>query len=114
MNFSGGGVLKTTKKTAHLNAGPFYMFHNSWYLRSAYLKKGLLDNFHHFNNAVEYCDPAHLAAGVGHPCRRMFAPADADRETAGLFEFVRSFQDNWRDGVKDKSAGKCRKLAIPV
>lgn len=104
--FNGGGVLKTTKKTKWLNEGPFYVFHNSWYLRSAYMKKGLLDNFHHFNNAMAYCDPARHPPGVGDPGRRMFAPNSAKIAAPGLFEFPFSFQEAWRDGVKD---GETRK-----
>lgn len=104
--FNGGGVLKTTKKVKWLNEGPFYVFHNSWYLRSAYLKKGLLDNFHHVNNAVVYCDPAQHPPGVGDPCRRMFAPNSAEMTYSGMFKFPLSFQDSWRDGAKDNGARK--------
>ena len=99
--FHGGGVLKTTKKAKWLNEGPFYVFHNSWYLRSAYLKKGLLDNFHHVNNAVVYCDPARHPPGVGDFSRRMFAPNSAEVAGSGMFEFPLSLQEAWRDGVKD-------------
>ena len=108
--YHGGGVLKTTKYVDHLNEWPFYVFHNSWYLRSAYLKKGLLDNFHHFNNAMAYCDPARHPPGVGDPCRRMFAPNSAEMGDDGRFAFTYSFYEAWRDGVEDDE--ERRPLAI--
>ena len=69
---NGGSVLKTTKKEQWLNNQPFYVFHNSWYLRSSFMKKGLLQHFHHFSNAIEFCDPANHPPGVGQVDRRMF------------------------------------------
>ena len=69
---NGGSVLKTTKKKKWLNDHPVYVFHNSWYLRSSFMKKGLLRQFHHFNNAIEFCDPANHPPGVGQIDRKMF------------------------------------------
>lgn len=69
---NGGSVLKTTTKERWLTDKPVYMFHNSWYLRSSFMKKGLLRGFHHFNNAIEFCDPANHPPGVGQIGRRMF------------------------------------------
>ena len=69
---NGGSVFKTTNVEKWLNNDPVYVFHNSWYLRSSVMKKGRLRNFHHFNNAIEFCDPANHPPGVGQPDRRMF------------------------------------------
>lgn len=69
---NGGSVLKTTTHDQWVNTLPVYVFHNSWYLRSSYIKKGLLRKFGHFNNAIEFCDPANHPPGVGQVGRRMF------------------------------------------
>lgn len=34
-----------------------YIFNNSWYTRSFVIKKSNINNFHHFNNAYQFCDP---------------------------------------------------------
>lgn len=75
--FSGGAVFKGSKvddgdEDDFLPSNPVYAFHNSWYLRSAYIKKGKLRHFKHFNNAISYCDPRDHPEGVGDPYRKMF------------------------------------------
>lgn len=74
--FNGGAVFKASKvkkgkEALYLPEHPVYVFHNSWYLRSAYLKKGKVGNFRHFNNAIDYCDPRDYPPGVGDPYREM-------------------------------------------
>ncbi|MEM9059507.1 MAG: hypothetical protein AAGD13_03515 [Pseudomonadota bacterium] len=50
---SGGGFFKTRKKSKQITAhGPHYFFNNSAYIRTGYIKKGVLKDFHHFNNAI--------------------------------------------------------------
>lgn len=36
---------------------PFYVFHNSWYLRCFVTKQSKTRRLKHFNNAVQFCDP---------------------------------------------------------
>lgn len=51
---SGGGFFKTRKKWKQIRAhGPHYFFNNSAYIRTGYLKKGILKEFYHFNNAIQ-------------------------------------------------------------
>jgi len=49
----GGGVLKLDKKVREgVRNGPWYLFHNSWLLRSTYARTGRIANFLHANNAI--------------------------------------------------------------
>lgn len=73
----GGAVLKLDKKKrVTAKPGPHYVFNNSWYLRAAYIKNGAISNFHHINNAVQYCRTAdhgsHDDVPLCSPTRRMF------------------------------------------
>ncbi|AZV77850.1 right-handed parallel beta-helix repeat-containing protein [Parasedimentitalea marina] len=52
----GGAVFKLPSKQKS-SEGSHYIFNNSFYLRSAYIKKKELRNFWHFNNAIQYCKP---------------------------------------------------------
>ena len=49
----GGGVFKPPR--APKPDGPHYVFHNSWYMRSSYIKKKGFRRFLHLNNAIQYC-----------------------------------------------------------
>jgi hypothetical protein len=53
----GGSVLKLLGGADTEADGPHYIFHNSWYLRSSYIKGQHIRNLSHFNNAALYCDP---------------------------------------------------------
>ena len=53
---AGGGVFKFQGRVDPAVA-PHYVFNNSWYLRSSYIKKKRLSSFLHTNNAIAYCDP---------------------------------------------------------
>jgi hypothetical protein len=73
---AGGALLKTSTvkigdEERKLTKDPVYVFNNSWYLRSTYMKKGKLRNFNHFNNAIEYARPEYHPAGVVDPDQRM-------------------------------------------
>jgi hypothetical protein len=48
----GGAVFK--ENSGSLPTKPVYVFHNTWYLRSSYVKAGRVANLQHFNNAVVY------------------------------------------------------------
>lgn len=87
--FNGGGVFKANKikrrdmEGRRLPNRPVYVFHNSWYLRSSYVKKGKLRKFNHFNNAIEYARPGSYAPGIINPHRDMFGK-DFTREWTRL------------------------------
>jgi hypothetical protein len=49
---AGGAVWKVHAKT--FNDAPIWFFHNTLYLRSAYIKKGRLTKFSHVNNAIAF------------------------------------------------------------
>ncbi len=77
---SGGAVFKTNNipddmELRRLPSRPVYVFHNSWYLRSSYVKKGKLRKFNHFNNAIEYASAEVHGPDVVKPTRRMFGDA---------------------------------------
>ena len=57
----GGGVLKLDKKVREdVQNGPWYLFHNSWLLRSTYARTGRIANFLHANNAIHYARPGEV------------------------------------------------------
>ncbi len=72
----GGGVFKTPKERLKL-ARPHYVFHNSFNLRSDYIRNWVLNDFHHFANAIRYGrqgEPAY--DGRGNFFGNVAAPAD--------------------------------------
>ena len=52
---TGGAVFKLPKHQ-RVSEGMHYIFNNSWFLRAPIIKKKMLQNLWHFNNAVEYAD----------------------------------------------------------
>lgn len=78
--YNGGGVIKANKikrkeEDSLLMQHPTYMFNNSWYLRSSYVKKGKLRHFNHFNNAIDYAKPDDHPSGVVKTDRKMIGSA---------------------------------------
>jgi hypothetical protein len=63
-NQYGGAVFKLPP-TVEPVSGKHYVFHNSWFLRSSYIKKKRLSRFYHFNNAIEYCNPGNHGSFEG-------------------------------------------------
>lgn len=63
---NGGAVLKFAQRrnTDRFPTAPFEMFHNSWYLRQQYLKKGTTARLHHRYNVIAYAHPANLPVGM--------------------------------------------------
>lgn len=55
---TGGAVFKFPGKIRDV-VGPIYVFNNSWYLRSSYIKKKKIQRFYHWDNAMAYCLPEH-------------------------------------------------------
>lgn len=98
---TGGAVFKATKakKRSHeilrLPDHPVYVFHNSWYLRSAYIKKGALKHFHHFNNAIEYARVAYHPPGVVQPDRKMIGVGRPDPQCDGPADPQEPFTTEW-------------------
>ena len=97
---SGGAVIKASKvkkekEDLYLPKDPVYLFHNSWYLRSAYMKDGKLRKFNHFNNAIEFADAARHAPGTVDPLRRMIGPGAADPLCDDPFEAPETFTTEW-------------------
>jgi hypothetical protein len=97
---SGGGVLKTSKverdeEARYLASFPTYMFNNSWYLRSSYMKKGKLKNFAHFNNAIEYAAPEYHTPGVVDLDRKMIGVGGPDPRCDGPAEPDDGFTTDW-------------------
>ena len=72
----GGRVLKF-RKPKHTPPGqglpgPVYVFNNSWYLRASVTKDGMVREFSHWNNAIEYCRR-------GDPIDGACSPTDANK-----------------------------------
>jgi hypothetical protein len=67
---NGGAVFKETKKP--FPTEPTYAFHNTWYLRSTYVKKGRIPGLLHFNNAVVYARSADHPPGLVDDDKPMF------------------------------------------
>ena len=65
----GGAVFKDNPKSP---TAPVYVFHNTWYLRSSYIKGGRVANLEHFNNAIVYARAADHAAGLVDDEKPMF------------------------------------------
>ncbi len=84
-----GAVWKTPrdpKPTTGLN----YVFHNSFYLRSKYIKKKRLRNIRHFNNAIQYCTQSDFSNGACDGPVGFFGDIAASGEGA-------RFTKEWRD-----------------
>lgn len=47
--------------------GPFYIFHNSVFMRSSYVKTGYVENLRHYNNALSICRSGDLCSADRHP-----------------------------------------------
>jgi hypothetical protein len=69
--FSGGAVFKLAADPGR-TLGPMYVFNNSWYLRSAYIKDGAISDFQHSNNAIQFCT---IATTVCDPSKSFFGKA---------------------------------------
>ena len=67
---NGGAVFKETKKP--FPTEPTYVFHNTWYLRSTYVKKGRIPGLVHFNNAIVYARSADHPPGLVDDDKPMF------------------------------------------
>jgi hypothetical protein len=53
-SYNGGAVWKCPRNPLPA-PGYMYVFNNSFYIRSPYIKKKRLRNFKHFNNAIQFC-----------------------------------------------------------
>lgn len=97
---AGGAVIKTNKvddediETA-LPQHPYYVFHNSWYLRAPLMKKGRLRHFRHFNNAICYARAEHHPEGVVDLGRRMIGVGVPDPRCEGDAEPEKPFTTEW-------------------
>lgn len=94
----GGGVLKLDKKVREdVQNGPWYLFHNSWLLRSTYARAGRIANLLHANNAIHYARPGEVAgidpAFLG---RDFFGDADYHHERSDYQERER-FTTAWHE-----------------
>jgi hypothetical protein len=67
---NGGAVFKENKKG--FPTEPTYVFHNTWYLRSTYVKQGRLPGLVHFNNAIVYARSADHPPGLVDDDKPMF------------------------------------------
>ena len=67
---NGGAVFKETEEP--FPTEPTYVFHNTWYLRSTYVKKGGMPGLVHFNNAIVYARAAHHPPGLVDDDKPMF------------------------------------------
>lgn len=97
---AGGSVIKSSKvnegdEERFLPQHPVYVFNNSWYLRSTYLKKGKLRHFQHFNNAIDYAREAHHPPGVVDLDRRMIGVGERDLRCDGPGEPEEPFTTDW-------------------
>lgn len=98
----GGAVFKLEKRHKG-TGGMHYVFNNSYYLRSAYIKKNRLQNLAHFNNAILYCAADDHGAGTCYE-RGFFGGALGDSDdnppefnkdwTAHNIRFFNDFVDN--------------------
>jgi hypothetical protein len=77
----GGAVFKKSGKA--LPDEPVYVFHNTWYLRSTYIKEGRLPNLFHFNNAILYARAADHPPGLVDDNKPMFGADYLDAWEAG-------------------------------
>ncbi|WP_349591968.1 hypothetical protein [Thalassospira sp. NFXS8] len=64
---NGGAVFKFGKDPDALPTLPFECFHNSFYLRQQYVKKGTTRNWRHRRNVLGYADSAELPPGLMTP-----------------------------------------------
>jgi hypothetical protein len=67
---NGGAVFKENK--GPFPTKPVYAFHNTWYLRSTYVKKGRIPGLVHFNNAIVYARAADHPPGLVDDEKPMF------------------------------------------
>lgn len=67
----GGRVYKFRRRHETPNdmglPGPVYAFNNSWYLRIRVAKQGVIRNFKHWNNAIEYCRSGDIPGDICSP-----------------------------------------------
>lgn len=88
-NQNGGAVWKAASNPRPAE-GENALFHNSFFVRSKYIKKRYLRGIRHFHNAIQYCDPAH-------------DPADTCSAVPSFFGKLNStdpqkhFTKRWRD-----------------
>jgi hypothetical protein len=85
---NGGAVFKETKEPYPTE--PTYVFHNTWYLRSTYVKKGRIPRLVHFNNAIVYARSADHPPGL----------VDDDKPMFGA-DFLANWQLNFPDATFD-------------
>ena len=67
---NGGAVFKENK--GPFPTRPVYVFHNTWYLRSTYVKGGRIPELTHFNNAIVYARAADHPPGLVDDNKPMF------------------------------------------
>lgn len=95
----GGAVLKLPPSTQPA-PGKHYVFHNSWFLRSSYIKKKRLARFYHFNNAIEYCNPGNHGAFEGQPMcvpAKPFFGKGASIPPASPYNERKQFTREWQE-----------------
>lgn len=97
---AGGGVIKTNKVKdpdidRFLPRHGTYMFNNSFYLRSSYMKKGKLRNLRHFNNAIEYADADLHPKDLVDPGQRMIGVGPPSPRCDGVRARGESFTTDW-------------------
>lgn len=69
---------------AHVDAGPHYVFNNSWILRSPIVKRKRFSNFVHVNNAIDYYGEGGATPPDGaNPFGPKWKEEDAPSEPAG-------------------------------
>jgi len=68
--YNGGAVFKF--KQDKRSSGPINVFHNTWFLRSTYIKKGRMRGLGHFNNIVEYAPADFGLPGTVNPDQPVF------------------------------------------
>lgn len=97
---AGGAVIKSNpvddaREGEALPRHPFYVFINSWYVRSPVLKKGKLRNLSHFDNAVGFARPEHHPEGVVELGRRMIGVGAPDPRCDGPAPPEAPFTTEW-------------------
>jgi len=90
---NGGAVFKENRGPL-FPTEPVYVFHNTWYLRSTYVKKGRIPGLLHFNNAIVYARSADHPPGLVDDDKPMFGadflarwkPGDATHPPDATFD----------------------------
>ena len=67
---NGGAVFKEVDEP--FPTEPTYVFHNTWYVRSSYIKEGRIPGLVHFNNAIVYARSADHPPGLVDDDKPMF------------------------------------------